>query len=176
MWLKVMICMKTSPKGFTASKCDVGNWIFSKSWEFFGIFLGILWECFWNSLGMFWEFFGNPLGILQEFFGDTFGILWEFFREFFGNSLGNSLGILYKFFGNSFVCQDFGFFQDFVSMEKKEGYFNPQKCERHLIALKKLFLTQQYSLFSIYQKHLKFQILTKLSVIGSKKFWKYEKK
>ena len=29
---------KTSPKGFSASKCDVGNWIFSKSWEFFGNF------------------------------------------------------------------------------------------------------------------------------------------
>ena len=27
---------KTSPKGFLASKCDVGNWIFFKSWEFFG--------------------------------------------------------------------------------------------------------------------------------------------
>jgi hypothetical protein len=27
---------KSSPKGFSASKCDVRNWIFSKSWEFFG--------------------------------------------------------------------------------------------------------------------------------------------
>ena len=25
------VCLKTSPKGFLASKCDVGNWIFSKS-------------------------------------------------------------------------------------------------------------------------------------------------
>ena len=33
---------KTSPKGFSASKCDVENWIFSKSWEFFGNSLGIL--------------------------------------------------------------------------------------------------------------------------------------
>ena len=27
-FLKLMV---TSPKGFSASKCDVGNWIFSKS-------------------------------------------------------------------------------------------------------------------------------------------------
>ena len=32
----------TSPNGFKASKCNVGNWIFSKSWEFFGNSLGIL--------------------------------------------------------------------------------------------------------------------------------------
>ena len=34
--------VETSPKGFLASKCDEGNWIFSKSWESFGNFLGIL--------------------------------------------------------------------------------------------------------------------------------------
>jgi Leu/Phe-tRNA-protein transferase len=26
----MVIFEKTSPKGFSASKCDVGNWIFSK--------------------------------------------------------------------------------------------------------------------------------------------------
>ena len=41
---------KTSPKGFLASKCGVGNWIFSKSWEFFGYFLGIFLKLFEKTL------------------------------------------------------------------------------------------------------------------------------
>ena len=46
-----------------ASKCDVGNWIFSKSYDFFS-------EIVWNFLENFLEFFGNFLGIfLEEFFG-----------------------------------------------------------------------------------------------------------
>ena len=91
---------ETSPKGFSASKCDVGNWIFSKSKDFFekllGNFLyfleGIFGEIFWR---IFWEeFFGrifreeffrrNFLGEIcwEDFFGRIFlrGILWE---EFF---------------------------------------------------------------------------------------------
>ena len=51
-----------------APKCDVGNCIFSKSWEF---------------LKILWEFF-------------SYGRKW-------------------------FVCKDFGFCQDFVSMHKEEG-------------------------------------------------------
>ena len=47
----------TSPKGFSAYKCDVGNWIFSKSWEFWGYFL--------NFLGILWEFFLEFLGIVN---------------------------------------------------------------------------------------------------------------
>ena len=47
------IFLKTSLKGFSASKCEVGNWIFSKSW-------GIFWE-FLNFLRIFGEFFGNSL-------------------------------------------------------------------------------------------------------------------
>ena len=39
---------KTSPKGFWASKCDVGNWIFSKSWEFNGNSMGILCWISWE--------------------------------------------------------------------------------------------------------------------------------
>ena len=56
---------KTSPKGFSASKCDEGNWIFSKYWIFFGNFLGFFLEFlifFWfflDFLGNFWDFFGN---------------------------------------------------------------------------------------------------------------------
>ena len=42
------------------------NWIFSKSWEFFENFLGIVWEIFEYSLGIH----GNYLGILWEFFGN----------------------------------------------------------------------------------------------------------
>ena len=38
------IFRQTSPKVFLASKCDVGIWIFSKSWEFMGNSLRILWE------------------------------------------------------------------------------------------------------------------------------------
>jgi hypothetical protein len=37
---------KTKLKGFSASKCDIGNWIFSKSWEFFRIFWRILKKLF----------------------------------------------------------------------------------------------------------------------------------
>ena len=35
-WICVWFFERTSPKGFSASKCDVGNWIFSKSWKFLG--------------------------------------------------------------------------------------------------------------------------------------------
>ena len=54
--------IETSPKGFSASKCDVGDWMFLKSWEFFrncleffGKFSGIIWEdfCGRNFLGGF---------------------------------------------------------------------------------------------------------------------------
>ena len=56
---------KTSPKGFSASKCDVGNWILSKSWEFL---LRIFWESFGNFLedflgGFFWKEFLVCIGI-----------------------------------------------------------------------------------------------------------------
>ena len=71
--------VKTSPKGFSASKCNVGNWIFSKSWEFFVEFFG-------NSLGILWELsmivyiFKSQLLV---YISKVLGILWEFF----GNSL-----------------------------------------------------------------------------------------
>ena len=51
------VLIKTSPKGFWASKCDVGNWII-------------------QNLGNFWEF--------VAMFGEFFGNFWEFRREFFG--------------------------------------------------------------------------------------------
>jgi hypothetical protein len=37
--------LETSPKGFSAFKCDVGKWIFSKSWEFLGNSLEIVTDC-----------------------------------------------------------------------------------------------------------------------------------
>ena len=54
---------KTSPKGFSASKYDIGNWIFSKSKDFFE-----------KLLGKFLDFGGN---FLEDFFGGIF--LEEFF-------------------------------------------------------------------------------------------------
>ena len=51
---------KTSPKGFSASKCDIGNWIFSKLGIFeklFGIFLDF-WEEFFET---FWGIFLESL-------------------------------------------------------------------------------------------------------------------
>ena len=61
------IPIKTSPKGFSASKCDVGNWIFSKSWVFFEKVFGILGGFFWNLfVGFFVGFFG------EEFFKRIF--------------------------------------------------------------------------------------------------------
>ena len=68
---------KTSPKGFSASKCDVGNWIFSKSWEFFE-----------KLFGNFMDFLGSLLRIFGEFFGNFLGFVWDF------------LGIFWVFFGN----------------------------------------------------------------------------
>ena len=107
-----VLSVLTSPKGFSASKCDVENWIFSKYWNFLGIlleffwnFFGIFWVFFWkffgNFLGIFWEFFGNFLGIFWEFFVNSLGILWEFF--------GNSLWILWEFFENSLGMYCWGF-------------------------------------------------------------------
>ena len=57
---KFSVFDETSPKGFS-SKCDVGNWIFSKSYKFFEKLFEIFLEYF-NRI--FWEkFFGrNPLG------------------------------------------------------------------------------------------------------------------
>ena len=72
LWsLKEQFNKKTSPKGFSASNCDVGNWIFSKSQEFFEKLIGN----FLDFLGIF----------LEDFFGGTF------FEEFIGrNFLGGS--------------------------------------------------------------------------------------
>ena len=66
----------TSPKGFSASKCDVGNWICSK--------LGI----FEKLSGNFLDFLGFSFGFFVDFFGGIFfgGIFWGGFlwRTFFG--------------------------------------------------------------------------------------------
>ena len=51
---------KSSPKGISTFMCDVRNWIFLKSWEFFG------------------EFFGNFWGFFGEFLRKSLGILWEY--------------------------------------------------------------------------------------------------
>ena len=85
---------KTSSKGFSAFKCDVGNWIFSQSWEFFEKLFGNFMDFFGSLLRIFWEFLG---GIFWEkCFGRNSlgGFFWEDFfgRIFFGrNSLGGIL-------------------------------------------------------------------------------------
>jgi hypothetical protein len=73
--------------------------------KFFGNFM-----YFW---GIFWKLFGIFFGV---FFGRNFlgEILWE---EFFVYILNSAK--LFEYRRNWFVCQDFGFCQDFVSMEKE---------------------------------------------------------
>ena len=104
---------KTSTKGISSSKCDVGNWIFSNflrnCWEIFLIFL--------ESFGSFSEAFfrRNFLGemFLRIFCEDFFGRL--FWEEFFGkNFLGGFFGGFFweDFFGRIFLG---GFFwEDFL--------------------------------------------------------------
>ena len=85
---------KRSPKGFSASNYDVGNWIFSKSKIFFE-----------KLLGKFLYFFGN---FLEDFLGgiffkESFGK--EFLRGFFGRIFGrNFLG---GFFWEEFFVRNF---------------------------------------------------------------------
>ena len=72
------ILIQTSPKGFSASKCDVGNWIFSKLGTFLEIvrkFFGFLRDFFEELLGFFLDFFWKYfLGgfFLEDFFGGFF--------------------------------------------------------------------------------------------------------
>ena len=68
------LVIKTSPKGFSASKCDLWNWIFSNLfWEdFFGRkFLGVFFRRIFLG-GIFWgrNFTGELLGRIfwEEFF------------------------------------------------------------------------------------------------------------
>ena len=60
------IFLKTSPKGFSASKCDVGNWIFSKSWEFFGNSLGSI-----NCQQMMFYWFLKYFQIMSKHYGQN---------------------------------------------------------------------------------------------------------
>ena len=112
----VLILKKTSPKGFSASKCDEGNWILSKSQKSFE-----------NFFGNFLDFLGNFLGILQEDFFE--GIyLEEFFgRNFLGGFFGrNSLFTLLK----SAKLLRIDLFVKILSKSKKEGrILDPQKCD-----------------------------------------------
>mgnify|MGYP007048896769 CR=1 FL=1 len=94
--------------GFSASKCDVGNWMFLK--------LGIFWEIFWKSFGFFldfWEEFFWRI-VWEDFFGMDFlgGIFWE---EFFVYIASVKPAKLFE------SERDWCFCQDFVSMEKEGG-------------------------------------------------------
>ena len=112
--------------------------------NFFG---GIFWEKFFGRIflgGFFWEdFFGRIFW--EDFLGGFFGRI--FLGGFFGrNSLFTLLksAKLFEYGRNWFVCQDFGFCQDFVSRQKegrrKEGRkdknLDPWKCDCKYIALK----------------------------------------
>ena len=87
---------KTSTKGLLASKCDVGNWIFSK--------LGTFREIVWNFFSYFW-FFLDFLGgtFWEDFFGRNFwedflrGLFWEdcFRRILFGRIFLGGILCLY---------------------------------------------------------------------------------
>ena len=95
----------------------------------FWIFFGIFCEFLWSFLKKFWEFFWR-IFFLTEFFwwnflGEIFWedfsgrILWEdfFVEDFF-------LGVVpqkVEYWKKWFVCQYFGFCQDFVLKERKEG-------------------------------------------------------
>ena len=75
--------IKTSSKGISNSKCDVGNWKIHMCdiFKILGNFFGLFWEFYGNSLEILWELFGNSWGILGEFLG-ILGILWEYFLYF----------------------------------------------------------------------------------------------
>ena len=111
-------------------------------WNFLGeIFLGgffgrIFWEDFFGRI--FWEnFFGRIFmgGIFGGFFLTEFlwrnflrEIFWGGFlrEEFFGRIFGRIFleefnKKSFKYWRNWFVCQDFGFSQDFVLKERKVG-------------------------------------------------------
>ena len=71
---------KASPKGFSASKCEVGSWIFSKL-GIFEKFFGFFWDFFWDFF--FLDFLGEIF--LKDFFWGGFflGIFW---KDFFGRN------------------------------------------------------------------------------------------
>ena len=83
---------KKSPKGFSASKCDVGNWIFPKFQKKFEKLFGI----FLDSGGNFWE----------DFFG---GFVW---KDFFGRNylveIIKELMFLSRFWGNFVTIKEGG--------------------------------------------------------------------
>ena len=90
---------KTSPKGFSASKCNEGNWMFSKSLRNCLEIFWILWEHF---LELFCNFGVNFLGFFLE--NSNFGMFMEeffwgdlFWRNFFWEEL-----ILRNFLGETF--------------------------------------------------------------------------
>ena len=65
---------------FSASKCDVGNWIFSKSWNFFWNFSGGILLAEFSLQSIFWGIFW------KDFFGRIFleWILWNEFCVYIG--------------------------------------------------------------------------------------------
>ena len=87
----MMFLIETSLKGFSASKCNVGNWIFSKL-----------------------ELFEKLFGFLRDFWGELFGLFLDFSGGFFGGFFLEDL-FWRIFFGGSFLEDFFGgfFLEDF---------------------------------------------------------------
>ena len=103
--VEFQLVMKTSPKGFLTSKCDVGYWIFFQIRNFlrnylgfFLIFLGFFWMNFFG-----WFFWEDVLGgfFWKDFFGRIF--LGGFFGRIFESIFRGILCLHW----NWHICQDF---------------------------------------------------------------------
>ena len=131
MVLKIPNKIVTSPKGFSASKCNEGNWIHTfKTLEIFWIFWGVFQEDFLQ------EFFGRNF-LVEIFWEDFLGFLWDDFF-FLWAEITKDFIFLSRFSGN------------FLSM--KGRYFQPLKVRQKLIALtKKNYKDNKYdSIFLLY--------------------------
>ena len=69
----IVILKKPSPKEVSASKCDIGNWMFQNLRNFLRNCLEIFWifhEIFYGFFGKFYGFFGRLLvsNFLEQFF------------------------------------------------------------------------------------------------------------
>ena len=121
--------VKTSPKGFSASKCDGGNWIHTfKILQFFWIFVGIFWGI------LFWRIFLEEF--CEGFFGEDF-----FRRNFLGGDFESNSGRNYLVEIKKELMFLTRFWDKFVLMEgkrkKEEEKFYSLEVRRKLIALKK---------------------------------------
>ena len=148
---------KTSTKGISSSKCDVGNWIFEKLLgnflDLFGkfceFFRSIFWEeCFGRNV--FEDFFGRIFW--EEFFGKNFlgGFFWRIFLGgfFWEDFLG---GFFWEeFFGRNYLVEinkELMFLSRFwdSSRSRKDKNLDPKKCEASSYIKRNTFLYKEMS-------------------------------